>query len=356
MTTMRAVGYTRVSTERQATEEKVSLEQQRAEIESHCAAKGYRITGWYSDVGSGASKRRPEFQRMLRDIQAGVVEVVVCWKSDRLSRGTFPATALIEAIEGTDVALESVKDTIDVDTFELFAWVGKRELKAISERARMGMRGKVMRGTLAGHAKFGYRLEGPKGQKRPVVDEQEAATVQRIFSEYVNGTGCHTVAMNLRRDGILTRFGKIWDSSAVWNVIRDPVYSGKTHYGRKQFFKRDNGERYVRHSKAMPKETWISVEYPRIIDEWTWRKTQEARVHPMRKRAKTKFPDVHYMLKGLLWCGECGKRYTTGTSTQYSYYVRKDGSRGRYATRRPRRRYACMNGYGKGGGGAPSVP
>ena len=90
-------------------------------------------------MGSGASKRRPQFQQMLKDAQAGLFDVIVCWKSDRLSRGLYPATALMEAIEGTNITIEAVKDTIDLKTFGIMAAVGKIELsaKGSSRLARM---------------------------------------------------------------------------------------------------------------------------------------------------------------------------------------------------------------------------
>ena len=63
----RAVGYTRVSTAAQATEEKVSLDEQGTDIETYCESKDYELVEIYTDAGySGASKRRPAFQRMCK--------------------------------------------------------------------------------------------------------------------------------------------------------------------------------------------------------------------------------------------------------------------------------------------------
>ena len=157
---VRAAAYTRVSTQAQATEDKVSLDEQKADIQAYCDAKGYEVVEWYSDVGSGASKRRKDFQRMLKDARTDRFDVVVAWKSDRLSRGMYPAAALMEAIEGADIGLESVKDTIDINTFAIMAVVGKIELENIKERMRMGLRGRYKNGLVNGHIKYGYRLAG----------------------------------------------------------------------------------------------------------------------------------------------------------------------------------------------------
>ena len=65
---------------KQATEEKVSLGEQRTDIESLCAFKGYEIVEWYQDIGSGASKNRKDFKRMLKDAMANEFDMIVCWK------------------------------------------------------------------------------------------------------------------------------------------------------------------------------------------------------------------------------------------------------------------------------------
>ena len=168
---MKAAVYTRVSSAAQATEEKVSLTEQRIDIERYCEQRGHEIVEWYQDVGSGASKRRADFQHMLKDSQSNKFELIVAWKSDRLSRGMYPAAALMEALEGTDIKLEAVKDTIDINTFGILAAVGKIELDNIRQRVSMGMRGRARRGKAPSHIRFGYKKDE---EGYPVVNESEA--------------------------------------------------------------------------------------------------------------------------------------------------------------------------------------
>ena len=107
---MRAAAYTRVSTEGQAEDDKTSLGEQVLGIEQHCERKGHAIVQRYQDVGSGSSiTKRPEFQRMLADARSGLFDVIVCWKSDRLSRGLFPAAALNEPLEAAQARLEALQ-------------------------------------------------------------------------------------------------------------------------------------------------------------------------------------------------------------------------------------------------------
>ena len=64
-------------------------------MEDYCARRGLHIVERYQGMGRGWSKKRPQFQRMLADAREGRFDTIVCWKSDRLSRGMFPAAALM---------------------------------------------------------------------------------------------------------------------------------------------------------------------------------------------------------------------------------------------------------------------
>ena len=126
--TKRAAIYARVSDKSQDTEEKTSISEQISDMEAHCERRGLTITARYQEVGRGWSKNRPEFQRMLADAKRGRFDTIVCWKSDRLSRGMYPAAVLMEVIEAYQIDLEAVLDAIDMKTFGLMAAIGKIEL------------------------------------------------------------------------------------------------------------------------------------------------------------------------------------------------------------------------------------
>ena len=142
----RAAIYARVSDKSQAEEDKTSLSEQTVEMEDYCERKGLAIVARYQEVGRGWSKKRPEFQRMLADAKQGLFDTIVCWKSDRLSRGMYPAAALMEVIEAHQISLEAVMDAIDMKTFGLMAVIGKIELDNFRERASMGKRGTAKQG------------------------------------------------------------------------------------------------------------------------------------------------------------------------------------------------------------------
>ena len=144
----RAAIYARVSDKSQAEEDKTSLGEQVLEMESYCARRGLTVVARYQEVGKGWSKKRPEFQRMLTDARQGRFDTIICWKSDRLSRGLYPAAALMEVVEAYQVRLESVMDAIDMKTFGIMAAIGKMELDNLRERSSMGKRGAARQGRI----------------------------------------------------------------------------------------------------------------------------------------------------------------------------------------------------------------
>ena len=142
----RAAIYARVSDKSQDGEDKTSISEQIGEMEAYCESKGLTITARYHEVGRGWSKKRPEFQRMLADAKRGHFDTIVCWKSDRLSRGMYPAAALMEVVEAHQIRLEAVMDAIDMKTFGLMAAIGKIELDNFRERSTLGKRGTAKQG------------------------------------------------------------------------------------------------------------------------------------------------------------------------------------------------------------------
>ena len=151
-------------------------------MEAYCASKGLTVTARFTEVGSGTTRNRPAFQRMLSDAKTGLFDTIVCWKSDRLSRGMYPAAALMEVVEAHQIRLEAVKDVIDLKTFGLMAAIGKIEADNFRERASMGKRGSAKQGRVpSGSIPYGYRI-GDDG--KPEIVEHEAEVVRRIFSAY----------------------------------------------------------------------------------------------------------------------------------------------------------------------------
>ena len=302
-------------------------------MEAYCESKGLTITARYQEVGRGWSKKRPEFQRMLADARSGRFDTIVCWKSDRLSRGMYPAAALMEVVEAHQIRLEAVLDAIDMKTFGLMAAIGKIELDNFRERSTMGKRGTAKQGRVpTGGLPYGYRI-GDDG--RPEVVEEQAEVVRRIFRMYVyEGMRAYSIAVGLTDEGVPTQTGKLmWLQSRVHHILGNATYAGTWVYGKYRHVATEDGMKVY----DQPRDTWIEIPVPQVIDDKTWERAQK-----LKKQRSTKAKrntKVLYLLQHLLKCGECGRNFHTRASWTTTS-VRK-GKAYTYDLTTPRRYYMC---------------
>ena len=329
----RAAVYARVSDKSQAEDDKTSLGEQLGDMEAYCAERGYEISARYQEVGRGWSKNRPEFQRMLADAASGRFDVIVCWKSDRLSRGMYPAAALMEVVEAHRIDIEAVMDAIDMKTFGLMAAIGKIELDNFRERASMGKRGSARQGRIPiNWVPDGYKIgEG----RRPEIDEERAPVIRRIFRHCVHDDmGAPAIATALEADGVPTaRPGSRWHAAQINRILRNEAYRGTWWYGKARHTAIDGGMRVDR----QPRERWVGVPFPPLVDDETWERAKE-----LRARRQTRSPrntKVFHLLQHLVRCSECGM--LMGANVVRTQSTRRRGKTYSYRLKTPRRFYQC---------------
>ena len=329
----RAAIYSRVSDKSQDGEDKTSISEQISEMEAYCERKGLTITARYQEVGRGWTMKRPEFQRMLADAKRGRFDTIVCWKSDRLSRGMHPAAALMEVVEAYQVEIEAVLDTIDMKTFGLMAAIGKIELDNFRERASMGKRGSAKQGRIpVSNIPYGYRIGE---DRRPQVVEAEAEIVRRVFHMYVReGMGAPAIAKKLTAEGVPTpRTAVRWYHRTVTRILNLDAYRGTWWFGKIRHVATEAGMRkYDR-----PEDEWIGVPFPRLVDEETWELAQEAKKQRLTRSSRN--TKLFYLLQHLVRCAECG--YLMGCRAARRQTVKRDGKAYGYEVDTFHRYYNC---------------
>ena len=329
----RAAIYARVSDKSQDGEDKTSISEQTGDMEAYCESKGLTITARYQEVGRGWSKKRPEFQRMLADARKGRFDTIVCWKSDRLSRGMYPAAALMEVVEAHQIRLEAVLDAIDMKTFGLMAAIGKIELDNFRERSTMGKRGTAKQGRVpTGGVPYGYRI-GDDG--RFEVIEEQAEVVRSIFRMYVDERmGSYSIAVRLTDEGVPTQSGKmLWLQSRVHHILGNATYTGTWLYGRYRHVSTEDGMKVY----DQPKDTWIEIPVPQVVDDETWKRAQKLKKQRGSKAKRN--TKVVYLLQHLLKCGECGRNFHARAS--WTTTSVRNGKAYTYDLSTPRRYYMC---------------
>ena len=196
----------------------------------------------------------------------------------------YPAAALMEVVEAHQIRLEAVMDAIDMKTFGLMAAIGKIEPDNFRERSTLGKRGTAKQGRVpTGGLPYGYRI-GDDG--RPEVVEEQAEVVRRIFHMYVHeGMGSPSIAVRLTDEGIPTQTGKLlWRQSYIHYVLANATYTGTWVYGKARHISTEDGTK----AYDQPRDTWIEVPVPQLIDDETWKRVQALK-NQRSRRAKREY-------------------------------------------------------------------
>ena len=211
---MKALGYVRVSTDRQA-EQGVSLEAQEAKIRAMSTVQGARLLEVIVDGGESAkSLNRPGLQRLIALVKSGRVDAVIVAKLDRLTRSVKDLCGLLELLEKRKVALISVAESLDTGSaagrlvITIMGAVSQWEREAIGERTRDALRHKLANGERAGNIRFGFRLG--KDGKHLEPDPGEQAVLAEIRRLRKSGNSLRGIAAALNHRGLRTRRGSAW--------------------------------------------------------------------------------------------------------------------------------------------------
>jgi DNA invertase Pin-like site-specific DNA recombinase len=165
---MRCASYLRVSTDQQSTEN------QRRELTTYLAARGWTLTREYADEGvSGAKERRPALDDLLRDARRRRFDAVVVWSLDRIGRNLRHLIATLEELQQLGVAVVSLRDGLDLSTA-----AGRLQMAVIGAIAQFE-RDRLRERTLAGLARA--RAEGKRLGGRPIhLSAETLATVAHL--------------------------------------------------------------------------------------------------------------------------------------------------------------------------------
>ena len=221
---MQAIGYARVSTERQA-DQGVSLAAQKQRIEAMAIVQGATLLEVIVDGGESAKNlNRPGLQQILSLIQAGKVQAVIVAKLDRLTRSVKDLCGLLELFEKRNVALISVAESLDTSSaagrlvITIMGAVSQWEREAIGERTRDALHHKRNNGERVGNIEFGYRLASDgRHVERDPTEQAILATIRELRAR---GGTLRAIAAALNRQGHRTRRGSEWRLESVVRVLR----------------------------------------------------------------------------------------------------------------------------------------
>ncbi len=289
----------------------------------HAFVREHRLDVYdtYIDDGwSGTSFDRPGFQRMLRDIEAGRVNMVITKDLSRLGRDYimtghymeryFPEKRVryISLLDGVDTGIESSAN--DITPFR--AIMNDMYAKDISKKIKSVKHDKQRKGEfIGGKPMYGYRMH-PSEKNRIVIDEDAAPVVRRIFAMALAGTSCRQIAVRLNEEGVLSPaayagltlschgpYSGQWSSERITAMLKNETYIGNMVQGRTARI----SYKTKKCLRRQPQQ-WVVVEHTHepLIDPETFRKVQLM----VNSRRNTRSRTYDFLLKGLIFCHECG--------------------------------------------------
>ena len=318
--------YARVSSTKQQLNENIAS--QIAAIEEYARQNDYQISPphIYKDDGfSGSRLDRPALDRLRDAVAQGEVEAVLIHSLDRLARQVTHQHIVIDELKqaGCEIVFTSHNfGTSPAEQMlqEMTGVFAQYERAMITERCRRGRLHRARQGQLwMKEGPYGYtyipRTENCPGKL--VINESEAEVVRMIFRLLIDEQlSTYQINERLYQSGIRTRQGKErWSDGTIINLLRNPVYTGTYYYNKHQHVpaKRRNmpgnapPRKYNSSCVTRPREEWIPIEVPAIIDQETWEQARE-QLQRNRERAPRNNKVHDYLLKGLLVCGCCQLR------------------------------------------------
>lgn len=319
----RCATYARVSSAEQV--ENTSLDNQAAKLDALADSMGLTVARRYVDPGhSGAKRDRPGLTQLLADAQAGLFDVVLVYRLDRLARSTYLAYSIIQELADLGVGVRSASEPqIDSTTpmgrmsLGVTAVFAELERDIFMQRSREGTRRAVERGQYAGGiVAYGYTVK----DKRLVIHPEEAKIVRMVFGWCVErGWSTVRIAQELQRLNVPTRSRlsgpglrskggrQMWRPVTIAQMLHNTTYKGEYTYGKRK----DGGRRAADTPPAL-------TLCPPIVTPELWQEAQDQ----LKRNARGADRNSHhpYMLRGLIRCERCGSTFTGITMRAGRYY------------------------------------
>lgn len=326
--------YLRLSQEDERQGESVSIDNQRTMLRKYAEEHGFEIHDEYIDDGvSGTTFQRPEVQRLLDDAKTGVINTIIVKDLSRFGRNYIEVGQYIDYVfPAFGIRFIAIQDNVDtakrdssaMDMMPIMNVFNEWHAANTSKKIRAVKRANAKEGIYtAKKASYGYKM-GTDKKRAPVIDEETAPIVRRIFEMYASGTSPRKIAETLNLEGVLSpaayayeKFGQkakpnamgLWSAITIREMLNKIIYIGhmpqlrwtSLSYKNHKRFRKDKNEWAVVYNTHKP-----------IISQELWNRVQE-RQKSIATGKKTKLGFTH-PLSGFVVCADCGNKMKLCTS------------------------------------------
>lgn len=312
---LRVTFYARVSTDQD--EQINSLENQVQYYTELIQSKpNWKFVPGYIDEGisGGSTKKRDNFNRMIRDAKAGMFDFIITKEISRFSRSTLDSIKYTQELLDYNVGVFFQNDninTLDTDSefrLVIMAGVAQDEIRKLSERLKFGFRQAIKNGHVLGNDKlYGY----DKKDCVLTVNEEEAEIIRIIFDLYGNQRlGTRTISKRLMELGYTSREGNAFNTLTIRHILENPKYKG-WYCGNKS----QSVDYRTKRNVLLDESEWVTYpdpSIPAIVSEELWnranalykRRREEMKSHSSGVSFHNRYP---YSAK--IYCEEHGTTF-----------------------------------------------
>ena len=283
----RAVIYARYSPGPNQREE--SIEGQLRECRDVAKRHELTVVREYADRRmSGTNDERPDFQRMLRDADRGLFDVVITWKNDRFARNRYDSAVYKQRLKRNGVKILYAKEVIPdgpegIILESLLEGMAEYYSANLSQNIRRGQRENALEGKfIGGTIPLGYKLDA---EKRYVLDPEKAPVVLQIFERYIAGESVAAICDDLNSKGYTTARGNKFNRSSLHRMLANEKYTGVYRF----------------------EDMVTPGVIPRIISDDQFAAAAARAQKNKQSRRSPENVSVEFLLTGKLYCGCCGQ-------------------------------------------------
>ena len=272
----------------------------------------WEFAGIYTDEGiTGTStKHREQFNRLMDDCRAGLIDRVLVKSASRFARNTADALTAVRELKSLSVTVAFEKEGFDTETangemlLSMICAAAQEESQSISKNLKWGIHKRMQAGTYTNSAvPFGYRIE----EHQLAIDNAQAKIIADIFKKYLNGEGIAKIAQYLNR--VYPKKEGAWQYSAVQIILQNETYKGDTRY--QKHYTTTTFPPKVVHNHGQAPQYYVEKSHVAIISDEDFDKVQTL----LRMKAPPRPNSVKKLFDSKLYCAACGTVFARKTRT-----------------------------------------
>ncbi len=331
----RAAIYARVSSQRQRKQS--TIQSQVTQLRCRVEQDRHQLLDEHillDDGYSGSYLDRPALDRLRDFARESTIDLVYIHSPDRLARRYVHQVLLMEELErfGCDVVfLEHTpsKDPNSQLLTQIQGAIAEYERAQIAERSRRGKLYHSRQGAVVSwKAPYGYsyiRYEGERG--RWEINEDEAPMIRELFGWVQDeAISVRQATKRLTASPFKPRGGReVWTVSSVREILTNETYYGVSYYNRRRWIESDRTDHAFKKTRKTkcewrPREEWIPIPVPAIIDKETFDRVQEQLKKNKAFSRRNLQRNDEYLVRCLLSCGVCGRSLVVHSHGRHTYY------------------------------------